>query len=73
MLNNTPSQSMLVTDLTTAGPDALTARLSADVLGVYDLANDEGWVSVGDTADTATFAVEAIRRWWDLDGSAPFP
>ncbi len=32
--------------------------------GVYDLANDEGWVSVGDTADTASFAVEAIRRWW---------
>jgi hypothetical protein len=34
---------------------------------VYDLANDEGWVSVGDTADTASFAVEAIRpggtRW----------
>ena len=34
--------------------------------GVYDLANGEGWVSVGDTADTATFAVEAIRRWWAL-------
>ena len=32
--------------------------------GVYDLAHDEGWVSVGDTADTASFAVEAIRRWW---------
>jgi hypothetical protein len=32
--------------------------------GVYDLSNDEGWVSVGDTADTAAFAVEAIRRWW---------
>ena len=27
-------------------------------------ANDEGWVSVGDSADTASFAVEAIRRWW---------
>ncbi len=32
--------------------------------GVYDTANDEGWVSVGDTADTAEFAVESIRRWW---------
>jgi transposase len=41
--------------------------------GVYDLANDEGWVSVGDTADTSTFAVEAIRRWWYSMGRARFP
>ncbi len=41
--------------------------------GVYDLANDEGWVSVGDDADTAGFAVETIRRWWDSDGTAPLP
>jgi hypothetical protein len=41
--------------------------------GVYDLANDEGWVSVGDTADTSTFAVEAIRRWWHQMGSQRFP
>jgi hypothetical protein len=41
--------------------------------GVYDLANDEGWVSVGDTADTATFAVEAVRRWWDTMGRPRFP
>jgi Rhodopirellula transposase DDE domain len=40
--------------------------------GVYDLANDEGWVSVGDTADTSTFAVEAIRRWWRQMGSQRF-
>ena len=31
--------------------------------GVYDVANDEGWVSVGHSADTAEFAVESIRRW----------
>jgi len=41
--------------------------------GVYDLANDEGWVSVGDTADTASFAVEAIRRWWHTMGRPRFP
>jgi transposase len=41
--------------------------------GVYDLANDEGWVSVGDTADTAAFAVEAIRRWWATMGQPRFP
>ncbi len=41
--------------------------------GVYDVANDEGWVSVGDSADTAEFAVESIRRWWAQMGSARFP
>jgi hypothetical protein len=41
--------------------------------GVYDLGHDEGWVSVGDTADTAEFAVESIRRWWRNMGAARFP
>jgi Rhodopirellula transposase DDE domain len=41
--------------------------------GVYDLTNDEGWVSVGDSADTASFAVEAIRRWWYSMGKPRFP
>ena len=41
--------------------------------GIYDLANDEGWVSVGDTADTAEFAVESIRRWWRNMGAERFP
>jgi hypothetical protein len=41
--------------------------------GVYDIGNDEGWVSVGDTADTAEFAVESIRRWWNQMGRARFP
>jgi len=41
--------------------------------GVYDVANNEGWVSVGETADTAEFAVAAIRRWWNQMGHARFP
>jgi hypothetical protein len=41
--------------------------------GIYDVANDEGWVSVGDTADTAEFAVESIRRWWNQMGARRFP
>jgi transposase len=41
--------------------------------GVYDIANDEGWVSVGNSADTATFAVESIRRWWANMGQPRFP
>jgi Rhodopirellula transposase DDE domain len=41
--------------------------------GIYDVANDEGWVSVGDVADTAEFAVESIRRWWNQMGRERFP
>jgi alkanesulfonate monooxygenase SsuD/methylene tetrahydromethanopterin reductase-like flavin-dependent oxidoreductase (luciferase family) len=41
--------------------------------GVYDLANDEGWVSVGNRADTAEFAVETVRRWWREMGRSRFP
>jgi hypothetical protein len=40
---------------------------------IYDLSNDQGWVSVGDVADTAKFAVESIRRWWNQMGRARFP
>ena len=41
--------------------------------GVYDVAHDEGWVSVGDSADTAEFAIEAVRRWWRNMGAHRFP
>ncbi len=41
--------------------------------GVYDVCNNEGWVNVGDTADTAEFAVESIRRWWNKFGKVRFP
>lgn len=36
--------------------------------GVYDLTANEGWVSVGIDHDTARFATEAIRRWWQKMG-----
>jgi hypothetical protein len=41
--------------------------------GVYDLANNEGWVSVGIDHDTAEFAGNAIRRWWTRMGRHRFP
>lgn len=41
--------------------------------GIYDLASNEGWVSVGITHDTAQFAVASIRRWWTEMGVARFP
>ena len=36
--------------------------------GVYDLADNSGWVSVGITSDTAEFAVNAIRCWYERMG-----
>jgi len=36
--------------------------------GVYDLAENAGWVNVGIDHDTAAFAVESIRRWWQQAG-----
>ena len=41
--------------------------------GVYDLGADEGWVSVGDDADTAGFAVATISRWWAQMGRLRYP
>jgi transposase len=41
--------------------------------GVYDIAADTGWVSVGVDHDTAEFAVETIRRWWNRMGSRVYP
>src|SRR5512135_103368 len=41
--------------------------------GVYDLASDEGWVSVGIDHDTAEFAAASIRRWWQEMGARRFP
>jgi hypothetical protein len=41
--------------------------------GVYDLAADEGWVSVGVTSDTASFAINTIISWWQHLGKARYP
>jgi len=41
--------------------------------GVYDLAQNEAWVSVGVDHDTAAFAVESIRRWWWSMGAILYP
>ncbi len=41
--------------------------------GVYDLAYNTGWVSVGVDHDTASFAVETIRRWWYAMGQERYP
>lgn len=41
--------------------------------GIYDVANNEGWVNVGTDKDTAVFAVESIRRWWKDMGCEKYP
>jgi len=41
--------------------------------GVYDMIHDEGWVSVGIDHDTAEFAAQSIRRWWEAMGTGRFP
>src|SRR5947209_10972916 len=41
--------------------------------GIYDVTADAGWVNVGTDHDTAAFAVESIRRWWNACGSQDYP
>lgn len=41
--------------------------------GVYDMINNQGWVSVGIDHDTAQFAVNSIRQWWKRMGRRRFP
>jgi transposase len=41
--------------------------------GVYDLTRNTGWVNVGIDHDTAAFAVQSIRRWWNEVGRAQYP
>jgi transposase len=41
--------------------------------GVYDLARNQGWVSIGVSHDTAAFAAASIGRWWRLMGKRAYP
>ena len=41
--------------------------------GVYDVLRNTGFVNVGQDHDTAAFAVESIRRWWQQHGQATYP
>ncbi len=45
----------------------------ANPYGVYDIGSNTGWVSVGTDHDTASFAVETIRRWWNTMGKKRYP
>jgi hypothetical protein len=52
-------------------PDKDTVTISP--YGVYDIAANRGFVSVGTSRDTAAFAVNAIRLWWREEGSLRYP
>ncbi len=41
--------------------------------GIYDLADDTGWVNVGIDNDTAQFSVASMRAWWEHLGSQRYP
>ena len=60
------------------GPKVLTydfpnGKPKAVPYGVYEVARNEGWVSVGVSSDTAEFATATIGRWWDEMGSKAYP
>lgn len=60
------------------GPDVLTYDFPNGVpkavpYGVYDIARNTGWVSVGISGDTAEFSAATIGRWWEHMGKAAYP
>lgn len=52
-------------------PDPAVPR--AHPYGIYELARNKGFVSVGTNHDTATFAVASIRAWWRAEGRRAYP
>jgi hypothetical protein len=61
------SESVLVHDF----PQDATGK--AIPYGVYDMARNEAWVSVGRDHDTPEFAVASIRKWWQAMGRRAYP
>jgi len=52
-------------------PDDATGK--AIPYGVYDMARNEAWVSIGCDHDTSAFAVASIRQWWKIMGQPAYP
>jgi hypothetical protein len=56
------------------GHDFMDKKLGKAIpYGVFDVTRNEGWVNVGTDHDTATFAVETIRKWWKGAGRCAYP
>ena len=45
----------------------------ASPYGIYDIQNNRGWINVGISSDTASFAVSTIRDWWEQEGKIWYP
>ena len=52
-------------------PDKVLGKVTP--YGVYDIGANTGFVSVGTDHDTAAFAVESLRRWWQAEGRDRYP
>ena len=52
-------------------PGQDTARIAP--YGIYDITANRGFVSAGTSCDTAAFAVNALRLWWQQEGAARYP
>ena len=46
---------------------------NANPYGIYDIAGNAGWVTVGTDHDTVAFAVNTIRSWWNTAGRTAYP
>jgi hypothetical protein len=53
--------------------DFVLAAGRATPYGVYDITQNDGWVSVGTDHDTGAFSVQALRRWWQTMGVVAYP
>jgi len=68
------SQNTKFTTLPVRVHDFLIKELGRAVpYGIYDLASNAGWVSVGMSSDTSAFAVQTIRHWWRDVGRVRYP
>jgi len=47
--------------------------VKATPYGIYDIANNRGFVNIGTSADTAVFAGKSILKWWQNEGKCAYP
>jgi len=71
--NDTTSDTTSDSDSGAEGWGRIGPSATVTPFGVYDLDKDAGWVNVGTDHNTAQFAVESIRRWWNDIGRATYP
>ena len=49
------------------------STIRATPYGLYDMRKNTGFINLSTSADTSEFAVESIRRWWNLRGGLDYP